>query len=251
MKRTISMLLCLILVAALAVPSFAVDRAKISFSPSDIIESFEAHSPKELAAFKAELSEKGMLEYLLYPEVLSHVYIVSANETPRRIKRGAYDVFGDEDVIMGIKKDNGFVTVAHPETFDGNLVGFDGNVSIFATETFGDPNGVYYRLAFSNKAVFFLNSLSYNARESYMLNLYLSVMDTEEAIGLSYDRLYRSTVSGDVNGDGKVNAADSYSFISCFMSGASDAIPSLCDIDGNGEINLRDNFYIKLLIIGE
>ena len=246
MERTISMLLCLILVAALAVPSFAMD----SFSPSDIIENFEAHTQDELAAFKAELSEKGMLEYLLYPEVLSHVYFVSANETPRNVKRGASDVFGNEDVIMGIKKDNGFVTVAHPAEAFGELHGFDGNVSIFGTETFGDSNGVYYRIAFSYDALLFLNTLSYSARESFMLNFYMSVMDSEEAIGLSYDRLYRSTVSGDVNGDGKVNAADSYSFISCFMSKASDAIPTLCDIDQNGEINLRDNFYIKLLIIG-
>ena len=240
MKRTISLLLCTLLTALMIVPSFAADEAKTDFELSEIIENYKPHTDEELAAFKAELSEKEMLWELIYPDVLANVYAVSNHETLRTVPRGSFDVFGDETVIMGIIKDNGFVTIPYSEESD----------IYFGTGLYGDAEGQYCRLLFSDDALEFLNSMPYDKRETFMLNFYLSVMDTEEAIGLICDRRYFGGTAGDVNGDNKINAADSRALVGFLAGKSSGIVPGNCDMDQNGSINFKDNFYIKKAIIG-
>lgn len=210
-----------------------------TFNLCDIIENNKQHSENEIAAFKAELSEKEMLWNIIYPEVCANVYAVSNHETLRTVKRGTDNVFGDENVIMGIKKDNPFVTIA----FSGK------NKVITGSALYGSGDGQFCRMLFSDSALDFLNSLSYSERENFMLDFWLSVMDTDEAIGLTYDKIYRGK-NGDVNGDGNVNALDSYALAGFVIGNGSEIVPQNCDIDGNGTINTKDNFYVKKLLLG-
>ena len=61
---------------------------------------------------------------------------------------------------------------------------------------------------FTYEGIKYLNSLSYEAREKFLLEFYISVMDTEEAVGTVYLNLYFTELKGDVNGGGKVNTKD-------------------------------------------
>lgn len=263
LKRTVSLLLGTLLAALMIIPSFAATEVGNNSTPQDakgygllsddktsdvltefklseILEGYKPHTADEIAEFKKYLIENEMLQDLLYPEVSSYVYAVSNHETLRTVERGDLDVFGDEKVIMGIKKDNGFVTIPYSEFPFAALLG----------GLYGSKNGQYCRLTFSDNAVLFLNSLSYDEREAFMLDFYLSVTDTEEAIGLTYDMILRSGLSGDANGDGKINARDILALGELLVGKSSGVILQNCDMDNNGSINFRDKFYIKLLVIG-
>ena len=247
MKRIISMILAVILSVLSVVPSFA-EYIRSTYELSDIIENHTAHSAEEIAEFKAELNEKGMLNCLLYPEVSSKVYVISNHETRRIANRRNLDVFNDEEVIMGIKKGNEFVTIPYSEYYEVTPENAE-NVLSYIWPLYGSREGQYCYLYFNDNAITFLNTLSYEEREAFMLEFYLSVMDTEEAIGLTYDKIYRG-IMGDINGDGKINAVDSNALVSFVMGNQSAIVPQNCDLDNSGNINLKDNFLLKKLILG-
>lgn len=264
MKRIFSLLLSTLLAVLMVIPSFAATEARSTsatawngsghglldddeatevlptFTLSEVIEGYKPHTADEIAEFKKYLCENEMLTDLLFPQVCANVYAVSNHETLRTVKRGEFDVFGDEQVIIGIKKDNGFVTISSSEFLTAALLG----------GLYGSDKGQHCRLSFSDDAILFLNSLSYAEREAFMLEFYLSVADTEEAIGLNCDKLLRTGLSGDVNGDGKINAKDNLALGEFLAGKSSGIIPQYCDMDKNGTINFRDKFYIKLIIIG-
>ena len=250
MKRIISLILCAAFVVLAIVPTVAAEEETefTVYELSDVIDNYEPHGEAELAAFRAELAEKEMLTDLLYPELLANVHVITNRDRiPKTHVRGIRitSLFIDEDVIMGVKAENGFVELPYAE--ERPIIE---NTERRALNLYGSDEGQFCYFHFSNDAIAFLNSLSYAARENFMLNFYLSVMDTEEAIGLTYDKNYGGGIIGDVNGDGKINAKDHNDLVSFLIGKTSGIIPDNCDVDENGSINFKDNFFVKKIIIG-
>lgn len=204
----------------------------------NIIDGYKEHTAAELSAFKTELKENDMYWELMYPSSRNVIYLISNREELRTVKRGDFDLFGEDETIMGIKKNNGFVNLLNSEKYE----------KLPFLTAYGEEAGQYCRLDFSETAVKYLASLPASERESFMLNLYLSVMETEEAVGITFDKRYGADM-GDVNGDGKINAVDANALIGFLTDKSSAIIPESCDFDNNGSINFRDNFYLKTLII--
>lgn len=226
MKRIFCVILSIVSASLMTVTSFAAPRETPRFDLYDIIENYEPHSWEEVSKYRGILTNNGTLFDAVYPDVSSRIIIVSGSET-WHYSRKTRDIYGDETAIMRIKKDNGFVDLGISEMTD---------------------EGQIFRPRFSDDALEYLDSLSYTARVNFMLNFYLSVIETEEAVGIKYEKLLRG-VSGDVNGDGKINVRDSYALINFVMENGSAVIPQNCDLDGNGIINSRDNFCLKKIII--
>jgi len=208
-------------------PLYWNSEEKDLFELNSIIENYKEHTEEELDQFKKLYFGENSYDYL-YPEVNSNIFVVSTSETFRGGKKFP-DIYEGVTSVIGITKDNGFV--------------FPGAAGSGYSNT--------YKLEFSKEAMEYLNSLSLEEREDYLLNLYMSIMETEGTLEIYVDVLYFTTMAGDINGDNKINAADNIAIINFLTGKNSGVLTYNCDLDNNGKINAKDNFYLKQLIVGK
>lgn len=261
MKKTFSLILAVVLVASMFVPSLAVESTP-SFSLEDIIENYKPHTEEEINAFKEELMKKGLLGDFIVPDLYTCIFVISKNPKTYYIDKREQNIYGDKTQIMGVTKNNGFAILELSDVNWDKL-----HIRYRQDSTLDFPYGYvendYYTAEsvqylylyldlYSNDRLSqeFLDSLSYEDRINFLLDMYLNILDTDEAVGITSEMLLRGGKSGDANGDGKVNAIDVHTLKS-YLAGWDTVIKTVnCDIDKNGKLNSKDNLYLKKIIVG-